>query len=461
MDARYLSSQSQFIDMRLAAIQATSDLHGSPSTEVDAVAAAFDAVGIYDGSGTEQPLDVDPVIGEEWVAAVNAEPTDSSLYLVKPDIPSSATNQLTPTQVFTGTGCPITVDRDGTAIVFIDSANFIRAINTDGTSETVISATGDWFSVALSPDGGKLAATTIYVDSAIYIFDLVNPDSSKVIHLYSPTTAEGVTSEITLYADALDWNLTGEYVLYDAFNSVPKAGGGAISYWDINVVKIASEIILSVFPPLPDGISMGNPAFASTNDIFLVFDLMDTETGTDYITGVNLFTYDVSIIEDNGTSMGFPEFSTDDSRIVFQRIVDSDKTLWQIAMDSTKISPSGTAEAWIVQGSLPTWFTIASPVDVDEPEEPLLHPETYNLSQNYPNPFNPVTEVSFSLPVAVNAKLEIFNIAGQKVATLANGRFKAGEHTVEWNASEFASGVYLYRIIAGDFVESKKMVLLK
>lgn len=464
MYAHYLSSQSQFIDMRLAAIHAASDLYGEPSADVDAVAAAFDAVGIYHGLPSVQPLDVDPVIGEEWVAVINAEPTDNSLYLIKPDIPSSAINQLTPTQVFTGTGCPITVDRDGTGIVFIDDANFIRAINTDGSGETVISAVGEWSSIALSPDGRKLAATTIYVDSTIYVFDLIIPDSSKAIHLYSPTTGEGVTSEITLYADALDWNLTGEYVLYDAFNSIPQGGGGAISYWDINVVEVASAIILPVFPPLPDGISMGNPAFASTNDVFLVFDLIDANAGTDYITGVNLWTGNISIIEDNGTSIGFPEYSPDDSRIVFQRIVDSDKTLWQIAVDSTKILSSGPAEQWVVQGSLPTWFSIATVVDVDEQEQ--LQPDIFSLSQNYPNPFNPSTVIEYSLSQRSHVQLSLYNVLGQKVRTLVDGEQAVGTHTILWDGRDSAgrfvsSGVYFYRIESDSSVDTKKMVLLK
>ena len=359
LDAHYLTRQSQFVDMRLAALRATAYIYGNQSAEVNVVATAFDAVGIFDGSPTEQPADIDPVVGEEWVAVVNAEPTDNSLYLVNPDIPSSAINQLTTTQVFTGTGSPLSVDRDGTGIVFIDNANFIRVIGTDGSSETVISATGEWFSVALSPQGDKLAVTSIYADSTIYIIDLVNPDSSKAIHLYSHTS-EGSTLDITLYADALDWNLTGEYILFDAFNSIPQALGGAISYWDIAVVHVASSIILPVLPPAPDGIHLGNPAFASTNDIYIVVDLIDENTGAVKIIGINLFTGEVGLIQDNGTSIGYPQYSSDDSRIVFQRIIDGEKTLLQQALDTSKINPVGIAEEWIFQGSLPTWFTIAS-----------------------------------------------------------------------------------------------------
>jgi len=88
-------------------------------------------------------------------------------------------------------------------------------------------------------------------------------------------------------------------------------------------------------------------------------------------------------------------------------------------------------------------------------------PETYHLSQNYPNPFNPRTEISFSLPAASNVTLEIFNVMGQKVATLVNSHLEAGEHSVTWDGSQAASGVYLYRFRADDFEATRKMVLMK
>lgn len=88
-------------------------------------------------------------------------------------------------------------------------------------------------------------------------------------------------------------------------------------------------------------------------------------------------------------------------------------------------------------------------------------PATVRLEGNYPNPFNPCTSIEFALPEAVKVRLEVFNIRGQKVATLVDGHLNAGEHSVLWDASDAASGVYLYRLTAGDFVEARKMMLLK
>jgi FlaG/FlaF family flagellin (archaellin) len=90
-----------------------------------------------------------------------------------------------------------------------------------------------------------------------------------------------------------------------------------------------------------------------------------------------------------------------------------------------------------------------------------LLPTEFSLDQNYPNPFNPKTQIKFALPVAVNVKLEVYNVIGQRVATLVNEHRAAGYHTVTWDASYLASGVYFYRLQADQFVDKKKMLLMK
>jgi len=88
-------------------------------------------------------------------------------------------------------------------------------------------------------------------------------------------------------------------------------------------------------------------------------------------------------------------------------------------------------------------------------------PGDFSLSQNYPNPFNPTTTINYSLSHTSDVKIEIFNILGSKVATLDNTKKSAGTHTINFNASNLPSGVYLYRIQAGEYIDVKKMVLMK
>lgn len=88
-------------------------------------------------------------------------------------------------------------------------------------------------------------------------------------------------------------------------------------------------------------------------------------------------------------------------------------------------------------------------------------PESFALHQNSPNPFNPVTMIRFDLPEAGYARLEIFNVAGQRVKTLVDRHIDAGYHEIPWNAAGHSSGVYFYRLIYGDRIETKKMILLR
>ena len=101
------------------------------------------------------------------------------------------------------------------------------------------------------------------------------------------------------------------------------------------------------------------------------------------------------------------------------------------------------------------------PTDREVQQQSSIVPTTHLLSSAYPNPFNSTVTIQFELPELAQVKLEIFNVLGQKVATLANETMNAGSHVYHWSAESAASGVYIYRIEAGKNVEVKKMLLLR
>ncbi|MCC6865123.1 MAG: T9SS type A sorting domain-containing protein [Ignavibacteria bacterium] len=88
-------------------------------------------------------------------------------------------------------------------------------------------------------------------------------------------------------------------------------------------------------------------------------------------------------------------------------------------------------------------------------------PQVYELHQNYPNPFNPVTKIKFDIPQFSNVKIRVYDIIGNEVASLYNGELEAGYYIAEWNAADYSSGVYFYRIDAGNYSSVKRMVLIK
>jgi hypothetical protein len=119
-------------------------------------------------------------------------------------------------------------------------------------------------------------------------------------------------------------------------------------------------------------------------------------------------------------------------------------------------SASGKVQYRLKQIDFDGQFEYSNVIEVD-----AGLPKVFALEQNYPNPFNPSTTIRYQLPVASEVKLEVYDVLGKKIATLVNERQSAGSYQVVWNASGLSSGTYFYRLQAGTFVETKKMIMVK
>jgi len=140
----------------------------------------------------------------------------------------------------------------------------------------------------------------------------------------------------------------------------------------------------------------------------------------------------------------------------FQQIIDLD-TIWDI--DSLKlvifVQSSGSKTVYqseTIEFSELVWVSI---------DDEIIKPSEFKLEQNYPNPFNPSTKISWQSPVGSWQTLKIFDVLGNEVATLVNEYRDAGRHNVTFDASNLSSGVYFYKIQAGSFTSTKKMLLLR
>jgi hypothetical protein len=139
----------------------------------------------------------------------------------------------------------------------------------------------------------------------------------------------------------------------------------------------------------------------------------------------------------------------------------------EIIVDTNAWGPGQRLKASPYTGTsyVPVWFHDATPIIVRDPSDAPGQvdaglPKTYSLAQNYPNPFNPTTTIEFAMPVAGKYDLTIYNVIGQVVDEFS-GNGIAGTNTVEWDASNRASGVYFYRLDAGNFTQTRKMMLVK
>jgi hypothetical protein len=116
-------------------------------------------------------------------------------------------------------------------------------------------------------------------------------------------------------------------------------------------------------------------------------------------------------------------------------------------------------EGFLGLGEIINYQITLEPLSVDRINS--LSPENFGLAQNYPNPFNPVTTIQYSIPQRSSVTLKVYDILGNEISLLVNEEKDRGVHTVNFDASQLASGIYFYKLQAGSFVETKKMIIIK
>ncbi|HKB87708.1 MAG TPA: T9SS type A sorting domain-containing protein [Ignavibacteriaceae bacterium] len=149
---------------------------------------------------------------------------------------------------------------------------------------------------------------------------------------------------------------------------------------------------------------------------------------------------------DSWTDLVVLNFSSD-------HIITGDAVSWNPNSEYWHVYDSDNSTLWS-KGT----FDNVTDVESNENKSNLF---SYNLDQNYPNPFNPTTKIEYRIPERSPVKLVVYNTIGQEVSILADGEKEAGSYSLEFNASGLPSGIYFYRIQAGKFIQTKKMVLLK
>jgi len=180
---------------------------------------------------------------------------------------------------------------------------------------------------------------------------------------------------------------------------------------------------------------------------------------------------------DGGVSVNWSTATeTDNLGFILERSTKPDSGFAQVAsyLSSPSLKGQGTVSvetnyeyvdyANLMAGE--TYYYRLSDVDISGTRHVLetksiTRPEAYTLYQNYPNPFNPTTTIQFSLQKSGKTVLAVYDILGRKVATLLNREMKSGAHVINWNARNYASGVYFYRLQSGSFTQVKKMMLIK
>jgi len=362
----YLTPTSKFIDLRKAIIQSVKDL--GYSGDVQTIEEAFNSVGIVDDTVVPPPPSDLPSNPGQWgLLLCNTDPSDhNSLYKT-----TNYTN-LTPISTTVMYSTPSVTD-DGKYTIFVDNKNNIRLLDMTTGKEDNLNAEGDNQSVAISRDGKRLAVITTYEDSRIWVYDF-NSARWMAFKLYNPTTGTGgAKSGGPRYADAIEFDHTGEYLIYDAYNVVGSSiGGRAVDYWDIGLIHVWNNSrntwgtgeVVKLFSDMTAGVNVMNPVFSKNSPYIIAFDYYDEEEDVNATLGLNL----TLPVEDGLDVMflnimpSYPSYSMDDKQLAFTTFDYNayDFEIGYFNLQNNKISVTGNEVIFVTGGGYPVYYGTGS-----------------------------------------------------------------------------------------------------
>jgi Zn-dependent metalloprotease len=457
----YLTRSSQFIDARLAVVQAATDLHGASSNVVAAAKTAFDQVGITDGSapggGTggqnyQFQLPVNP--GPDFIVSSDVNNSDPvKLYISS----TTGTNfqPLSNTRAYN----KISVQDNGQVGYFVGTDRHIHRVNMNSANpqEQIISSVAEWDNVAISKDGLRLAAVSRFADTAIYVFNLASGQGVKYT-LYNPTTASGgINTGGVLYADAIEWDYSGEYIMYDSYNEIVNPLGNDLQYWDVGFLRAWNKagntfgdgLITKLFTNLPEGISVGNAVFSKNSPSVIAFDFIDSNTGDLNILGANIETGDVGTVFEN-LVLGYPNYSKLDDKIIFNaQSTNGDSIVAVVPLAADKINSGGNAAGLIGAAKWGVWYTQGTRNTNVGIAEDLLSEAGLRC---VPNPFSEGLALQLELLRPAEVSVRLLDLTGRELRLLQPLQtLGAGEQRLRLEPGALPAGLYLLAVeLEGD-----------
>ena len=395
----YLTRTSKFLDLRRAVIQSATDLKAKGLTDADIASAkaAFDAVGITDGTppvnnpNPNPTTPIPPTPKTDIPANTGTQGLLSYDGVAKILYKSSTAGETDPKSfVILANNIVIenkpTVPDDGTYAYFVAGDKFIKRVNLSGTPKVEIVpipvlSKAEWRNVSVSKDGKKIAAlkilgtTAATSDRQITVVDIAT-GVSRIFTLYNPTYTQGVSTGQVQNADALEWDHTSENLVYDAFNTIKSATGTTSDYWDVGFINVwngsknafGTGTVDKLFTSLDKGENIGNPSFSKTSSNIIAFDYFISNDDKYYVIGVNTERtggFDYIFYENN--TLGYPEYSTNDALVLYN-YDEYDKDLkknvlntYQVSMDNSKIKGTVNSEKYLIgRSSFAVWYSVGT-----------------------------------------------------------------------------------------------------
>ena len=461
----YLVRSSEFIDLRIAAERSATDLFGAGSAELAAVQQGFNDVGIGSSgspsTGTNSQTEIGANSGTDYI--LYSDPQLDNLFIVQTadlDNPSqiSTTNQLSK---------PSITD-DGSVVVFIGADNKAYVIELDfdqsTLEESILIDDPVWRNIVIAKDGSKIALVADQAMPEILVYDFAS-QSAMVYDLYNPTFTQGISTGDVQFADVMEFDFSGEFLMYDALTELVGSNFGEfIEYWDVSFMNVwdnssnsfvpGGNNISKLFNQIPENTSVGNPSFAKNADFVVTFDFID-EQGDANVFATNIETGETSdqAIFSNSI-LNYPNYSIDDGAIIFDAESNGEQVIGTVDVNVDRINATnGDAFIAVDNARWGTWFGTAQRDLTD----------TYELTETFalgafPNPAIDQVTIQFNNPTAADALLEIYNIQGQLVTSVQiEGETNRAQH--QQNISTMSNGVYLLKILIDNQYATTKLTI--
>lgn len=460
---QYLVKSSQFVDLRIAVIQASNDLYGS--SVATAAASAFTAVGIVGddpGGNYEGDLAVNP--GDDYILCVSSDFSTLSLAL--------ANGQVLGDIYTDGVQSRPSISDNGSQFVFVNAAGHIIGVDMVYTPTEIfptvnppISLNPVWRNAAISKDGRYLAALADFAEPRIYVIDLASPtQEQETFFITNPTYSEdgNETGEVA-YTDVLEFDYSGDYIVYDAFNELTSTQGYDLSYWDIGFVQFRENgsfvdggdpFISKLFSGLPDNTSIANPAFAKNSPYVLAFDFYDEYYNQYDVYGVNVETGDYNVIKSDIGDFGWPQYNRLDNAIIYEAKPGSNYNIYRQGIGADKISGSGNASVLIQSYGWGVWYADGNR---------NLQVSTGEVASNLtdlrvsPNPAVDQVQLQFTAAQTGAVQISVANMLGSVVQNRQSD-MQSGENRFDLNLQSLPSGTYIVRLQSGSDAAAIKVV---
>ncbi len=453
--ANYLTKSSNFVDCRIAVVKAAGDLYDAGV--VAAAREAFDKVEVFGEDGGNYQKDAQPNPGDDLI--LFTQENNDNLYIFTPD-GNEVANPLS-------TSNPISkpsVTDAGNVIVFVADDKKVHYLTIDWNAGTVdeqtLNFTGinEWRNTAISKDGRLLAVLRESVDNEVVVVDLATGNGISY-ELKNPTYTTGISTGDVLYADAMEFDYSGRFLMYDAKNNIESNTGGSIEFWDIGFIEVwdkqgetfaEADQISKLFQGLPEGVSVGNPVFAKNSNYIIAFDLI--EQGESSLVGANIETGKVGLVFEN-SGLAYPSYSRLDDQIIFDNPVGNGYDLGIAPVNSSKIEPNGQAFLYFEDVRWGSFFSNGiRDYNTSIGEE--------NLNQKMivsPNPSSGFVFVELDANKTQEVIFHVYDIQGKKVLTL-NEDLSSGDNTIELDLNEFESGTYFIHTVINDKIVVEKVI---